>query len=113
MRHLLIVLVGALAFIIHPVSAKVIGEQYATCAGHYFTAGVVTAIEGDDENKIYYTLLAFMATNRSYDLMGFEQSRVITDGVVQKYMDLMTKRQNYMDPLIANIERCDKLAQAR
>ena len=112
MKHLLVLLI-TVVFIVRPATARMSGQQYADCAGHYLTAGVVTAIDNDEENKIYYGLLALIAADRSYNLMGYEQSRLITDGVVEKYMDLMTKKQDYMRPLVANIERCNKMASRR
>ena len=90
-------------------SATPTGSQYAECAGHYFAAGAISAVNEDEEGKIYYTLLSLMAANESYETLGFPQARGISDGVVQKYTTLMAQDKDFIRPLIINIGRCDKL----
>lgn len=89
------------------------GEQYATCAGNYFAAAIISAIETNEENKIYYALASLMASNKSYELMGFEKSNAITRAVVEKYANLIAQDKDYMTPLVSGVGRCDKLGTKR
>jgi hypothetical protein len=108
MRYLLVVLLFV-AFAVHSVTLKPTGEQYARCSGHYFTAGIMMAIEDDTENKIYYTLLSMISSDRSYQTMSFEKSQQITRTIINEYGDMITKNQDYLNVLAKNIIRCDRL----
>ena len=108
MRYILVPLLFV-AVAVHSATLKPIDEQYARCSGHYFTAGIITAIEGDTENKIYYTLLSMISSERSYQTMGFEKSQQITRTVISEYGEMITKNQDYLTPLAKNITRCNRL----